>query len=211
MDTQSIPQTGDASKPTRSAAEMKELIYPNKPIPYTIDAGHLLLSDANPLPSLSPSSIEPTLQSAARDCAQSLIGHLLQNCPIVRDDTGVSLTLPTPQYQLPREKPIPKEKEKTKWEAFAERKGIQKRRKDERSKMVWDEVSHDWVKRYGFGGKAMREKQLQWVVEVDEKEERRKVAEEEAEKRKPRGSGPTRPGKAERSGQVFKRKNGKKG
>lgn len=210
MDSQSSSKGDNASNPARSAEETKALLYPTKPIPYTIDAGHLLLSDANPLPQLSSSSVEPALQSTARDCAQSLISHLLQNCPVVRDANGVSLTLPPPQFALPREKPIPKEKEKTKWEAFAERKGIQKRRKDERGKLVWDDASQDWVKRYGYGGKAMREKEMQWMEEVDEKEERRKMMEEEAEKRRPRGMGSTRPGKAERSGQVF-RKKGKKG
>src|ERR1700761_2885786 len=128
-----------------------------KPQPYTCDLGHLLCTDPNPLPSLKNANTdaerEAILTSTARDCAQALINDLLTKCPISRseDDGTLQIKLPEPELQLPREKPVPKEKEKTKWESFAEKKGIQKKRKE--GKLVYDEAKGDWVPKYGYKGK----------------------------------------------------------
>jgi len=59
----------------------------------------------------------------------------------------VSLGLPT--IILPREKPCPVEKSKTKWEKFREEKGLPPRKK--RSRLVFDEITNDWVPRWGTG------------------------------------------------------------
>ena len=48
---------------------------------------------------------------------------------------------------LPREKPAPKAKEETRWEAFAKEKGIKKRK---RERMVWDEEKKEWAPRWGY-------------------------------------------------------------
>lgn len=61
--------------------------------------------------------------------------------------------LPRAKTTLPREKPPPEPKPETRWEAFARRKGIQKRK---RSRMVWDEVAKDWLPRYGLGSSKKR-------------------------------------------------------
>jgi regulator of ribosome biosynthesis len=146
-----------------------------KPQPLICDLGHLLCSDPNPLPSLkdaaSDAEREAIIASTARDCAQTLINQLLTNCPIKRDDEDgtLQITLPKPEMQLPREKPVPKEKEKTRWEKFADKKGIQKKRKD--GKLVYDEAKGDWVPKYGYKGKNT-EGDGDWLVEVDEKAER---------------------------------------
>lgn len=50
---------------------------------------------------------------------------------------------------LPREKPVPKEKEKTKWEKFREERGLPPRKK--RSRLVFDPITKDWVPRWGKG------------------------------------------------------------
>ena len=55
--------------------------------------------------------------------------------------------LPPPSTVLPREKPIPKPRPPTKWEQFAQKKGIEKRK---RSKVEWDEASQEWKRRYGY-------------------------------------------------------------
>ena len=146
----------------------------SKPQPYTCDLGHLLCSDPNPLPSLQgldAKEKEAILASTARDCAQELITQLLSKCPISRstDDGTLQITLPTPETQLPREKPVPKEKEKTKWEKFAEKKGIKNKRRE--GKMVFDEAKGDWVPKYGYKGKKI-DADGDWLVEVDEKAER---------------------------------------
>ena len=48
---------------------------------------------------------------------------------------------------LPREKPCPVEKQKTKWEKFREERGLPPRKK--RSRLVYDEITQDWVPRWG--------------------------------------------------------------
>jgi regulator of ribosome biosynthesis len=55
--------------------------------------------------------------------------------------------LPKPTTVLPREKPAPKPKEETRWEAFAKEKGIKKRK---RERMVWDEEKKEWAPRWGY-------------------------------------------------------------
>merc|ERR1719401_2893741 len=71
-------------------------------------------------------------------------------------DTGVFL--------LPRQRPVPKVKAKTRWQKFMEEKNMQKRK---RSKMVWDEVSGDWKPRWGYkSAKKSEEHAKDWMIEV---------------------------------------------
>lgn len=153
--------------------------------PYTFDLGNLLIQDPNPLPSTTtPSEKESILSALAQKCAQALIHQLLSQ-PITRDDKDGSLqiSLPAPEFPLPREKPIPKEKEKTKWEKFAAKKGIKASRKD--GKKVWDEEMGEWRDKYGFGARVLKrnpgEVERDWVQEVDEKKDAAKK--EEGEKK----------------------------
>lgn len=167
-------------------------IHVTKPIPYTLDAGHLLITDPNPIPPCTPATLEPTLLATARDAAQTLLNHLLTTCPISTaassltgtSSSGVEMTLPAPLFALPREKRIPTPKAPTKWEAFAAKKGIGRNVKKGQEgvdqegrlragKMVYDEASGEWVPKYGYKGhnKAAEE---EWIVEVDEKVERKK-------------------------------------
>jgi regulator of ribosome biosynthesis len=71
---------------------------------------------------------------------------------------------------LPREKSIPKEKEPTKWERFAAKKGIKAKKRE--GKLVYDEASGEWVPRYGFKG-ANKKGESDWLVEVDADKEKR--------------------------------------
>jgi len=145
-----------------------------KPIPYTFDLGNLLCTDANPLPP-TPQLTEDILSSTARDCAQVLINQLLSTCPITQSSESSSLSsmilsLPQPSTELPRAKPVPADKKPTKWEVFAKRKGIQGKKRD--GKKVYDEASGEWVEKYGYKGRN-RDGENDWLVEVDEKRERR--------------------------------------
>ena len=80
---------------------------------------------------------------------------------------SVVVDLPEKSYDnlflMPREKPLPKKKELTKWEAFAQTKGIFwnlkiKRAKEnlginakkKKSRMVWDEKTKSWKPRWGY-------------------------------------------------------------
>ena len=66
-------------------------------------------------------------------------------------DGGRLVVLPDTTTPLPREKPVPKPKVQTKWEAFAEKKGIVKKK---RSRMVYDEESESYKPRYGYGARS---------------------------------------------------------
>jgi regulator of ribosome biosynthesis len=78
----------------------------------------------------------------------------------------VHLTLPAPLYAVPREKPLPPAtKPKTKWQAFAEKKGIKAKRRDERENKVYDEEAGEWKKKWGYKG-ANKDGENQWLVEL---------------------------------------------
>jgi regulator of ribosome biosynthesis len=91
--------------------------------------------------------------------------------------------LPAPTTALPREKPLPREKQKTKWEIFAAKKGIKAKTKEERKKMVFDEEKGDWVPKWGYKGRN-KDGEGDWLVEIDEKKEKA-----EREGRNVRGEG----------------------
>ena len=67
--------------------------------------------------------------------------------PFESTPLGRMAQLPTPTTVLPRAKPLPKPRAPTKWEVFAQRKGIQKRK---RSKEVWDEGAGELKRRHGY-------------------------------------------------------------
>jgi regulator of ribosome biosynthesis len=67
--------------------------------------------------------------------------------PFQIDALGRIAELPAPTTALPREKPLPKPRPPTKWEIFAQRKGIQKRK---RSTLEFDETNQEWRRRYGY-------------------------------------------------------------
>ena len=69
------------------------------------------------------------------------------NLPSEPADVGRLAQLPTPTTLLPREKPIPKPRPPTKWELFAQKKGITKQK---RSKVEFDEATGEWRRRYGY-------------------------------------------------------------
>lgn len=147
---------------------MNSSVIVEKPIPYTFDLGNLLVNDMNPLPQ-NPTSADIT--AASRDCAQGLINQLLTTCPIKTSSAGdLVISLPQPTTPLPREKPLPTPKGETKWERFARKRGIQDKKRE--GKMVYDEASGEWVPRYGYKG-ANKKGENDWLVEVDEKEERK--------------------------------------
>jgi regulator of ribosome biosynthesis len=70
---------------------------------------------------------------------------------------------------LPREKAIPKPKPLTKWEKFRLEKGLPP--KEKRSRLVYDEITKDWVPRWGFGSIKQIQKKHQWLIEDKPKHE----------------------------------------
>ena len=75
-----------------------------------------------------------------------------------------AVKLPNPSVILPRGLPIPKQdKNQTKWEKFAEEKGIQKIKK--RSRMIWSEELQKYLPRWGKGSLRKEETNAKWVIE----------------------------------------------
>merc|ERR1711991_508331 len=85
--------------------------------------------------------IEKTANSNLKDLIQKIT-------KLDKDgDSKFTYSLPPSSYPLPREKQIPKRKEPTRWEQFARKKSIKRRKKDFR---VFDEQSGTFKRRHGF-------------------------------------------------------------
>lgn len=145
----------------------------DKPTPYTFDLGLLLANDPNPvaLPRTTDSAaLESHLASVARDGAQVLINQLLTTCPISSTPAGVLLALPPQQTPLPREKPVPAPKAETKWSAFAKRRGIKPKTREQRRNQQYNEATGEFERKWGYKG-ANKAGQDDPIIEVDAKKE----------------------------------------
>jgi regulator of ribosome biosynthesis len=165
---------------TTTSKPAKLPVTVDKPTPYTFDLGLLLANDPNPV-AIPPSAIttdraalETHLASVARDGAQVLINQLLTTCAISSTPAGVLLTLPPPQTALPREKPVPQPKAETKWSAFAKRRGIKPKTREQRRNQQYNEDTGEFERKWGYKG-ANKAGQDDAIIEVSaEKEARRK-------------------------------------
>lgn len=111
------------------------------------DLGNLMAFDVQSIDSNTFSKgLETTCHSLATSIFQSIARQIF-SLPSQPATVGRMVELPTPTTLLPREKPLPKPRPPTKWEIFAQRKGIQKRK---RSKLEWDENAQEWRRRYGY-------------------------------------------------------------
>lgn len=138
----------------------------NKDIELEIDSGNLLTVDTNPLDATKlKKNKEEYLKSLARDNTQLLINTLWQ-LPTEKVDEAIVVKLPDPKTPIPREKPVPKDKPLTKWQQYAQLKGIQKRKK---SRMVWDDQSKEWKPRWGY--KRANDDTQEWCIEVPDNAE----------------------------------------
>lgn len=134
-----------------------------------MDVHHLFYHDPQPVP-LSDFN-KDSVTCLRESCQQSvqLLFHELFNLPTRKDDEGsIIATLPeTTINYLPREKPLPKPKAPTKWELFAQAKGIKKKKK---SRMVWDDQSKEWKPRWGY--KKANDEMGDWLIPVKEKDQK---------------------------------------
>lgn len=156
-------------------ADMNKPATVEKTIPVSYDLGNLAVADPNPVDSVN----EQLIHDVTRDNVQLLVNQLLQ-LPVRRtaesiasssnqDSTQVLFQLPEPLWDLPREKPLPKDKPKTRWEEFAAKKGINKKAKN--GKLVFDEESQEWVPKWGYGG-INKKGDNEWLVELDEEKQK---------------------------------------
>lgn len=118
--------------------------------PLTFDLGNLTAWDASAPDASAFEGGAGATNAACHHLAQTIFQSLaarLFALPSEAAPVGRLATLPPPSTVLPREKPIPKPRPPTKWEVFAQKKGIEKRK---RSKLEWDEASGEWKRRYGY-------------------------------------------------------------
>lgn len=107
-----------------------------------LDLGSLYAFD----PSAASTTDETTVKGFATTLTQAIFNALME-LPSEIGPTGRGVSLPAPTSKLPRAKPIPQPRLPTKWEQFAQRKGIQKRK---RSSLAFDEGQQTWKRRYGY-------------------------------------------------------------
>ncbi|KAL1085024.1 hypothetical protein V6Z11_D08G021300 [Gossypium hirsutum] len=118
--------------------------------PFQLEVGNLLaFNHFHNFPSLPTSRYElvkECLQEGTK-LVQVVADSLFNLLPSSQDVDGPLVKLPPPTTKLPREKPLPKPKPPTKWEEFAKKKGIKKRKRD---KVAWDEQTGTWKRRFGY-------------------------------------------------------------
>ncbi|GAA5909886.1 hypothetical protein JCM6882_002042 [Rhodosporidiobolus microsporus] len=153
----------DVSTILEAQQSKQKAITVTKELPVEFDLGLLACFDPNPVDLESYQlEKESTLLSNARDGIQLLVNEIWsQKTRIV--DEGVVADLPPIATGLPREKPLPKPAPMTKWQAFANAKGIAPKPKKDR--LVYDEDKQEWVPRWGYKGKN-KDKEEQWIHEV---------------------------------------------
>ncbi|KAL0376113.1 UNVERIFIED_CONTAM: Ribosome biogenesis regulatory protein [Sesamum calycinum] len=116
---------------------------------YEVDLGNLMAFDPHHQFVSPPSSREEVVKEAIEQGTKLVqaIADALFSLPSTEDVDGPIVKLPAPTIKLPRAKPLPKPRPPTKWELFAEKKGIQKRKKE---KLVFDEQTGTWKRRHGY-------------------------------------------------------------
>lgn len=118
-----------------------------------LDLGNLCAFDATPVEegvSLGSAKAIEKAEKHYRGLATRIfqaMTNALFALPFEMAPVGRIAELPAPTTVLPREKPLPKPRAPTKWEIFAQRKGIQKRK---RSNLEWDETNQEWRRRHGY-------------------------------------------------------------
>jgi len=121
------------------------------------DLKHMAAFDISPL---HPST---DMQVYSRDSVQLLVNRLFA-LPRENTDDGTLAVLPTEEvFKIPRQKPVPKQKEKTRWQKFMEDRNMKKRK---RSRLLYDEVSGDWKPRWGYNSIKKSQDNANWVHEV---------------------------------------------
>uniref|UniRef100_A0A5K3FS74 Ribosome biogenesis regulatory protein n=1 Tax=Mesocestoides corti TaxID=53468 RepID=A0A5K3FS74_MESCO len=124
------------------------------------DLGNLLYEDKAPL---DPKDVNKCfLRDLTLSCTRDFLRQFW-NLPTDQTD-GISLSiLPEPKFRLPREKQAPRARTLTRWERFAQMKGINKHKK---SRKVWDDASQSW--KPAWGKNRVDSVKDKWVLEVPE-------------------------------------------
>lgn len=150
-----------------AALEATKSKYPTtvvtRDVDIEVDLGNLTATDLTATDDVlanAGGTYSEKLRELARDTTQVLINNIWE-LPTERSTLGVTARLPRPTTSLPREKAVPEMKPKTKWERFADEKGIKAKAK--RGRMVFDEASQEYKPRFGYKSKQSEEP---WLIEV---------------------------------------------
>ena len=113
---------------------------------------------------ISPINPSDDVKQVSMENVQLLVNQIFQ-MPREQTDIGPVVRLDKLEFseQIPRMMPLPKPKVKSRWQKFAEERGITKQK---RSRLVWDEASKDWVPRWGANSIKHKADKQDWVVEV---------------------------------------------
>ncbi|KAJ3309485.1 Rhodanese- sulfurtransferase [Boothiomyces sp. JEL0838] len=146
----------DVSDQLAKLEEKYASVKVDKNIPLEVDLQCLTAFDPNPL--------ENGLEADARDGIQILVNAIFE-CPTMSNEDGVFATLPrSVKNQVPRAKPIPKQKAMTRWEKFAAAKGIKKVKK---KRVEFDENTGEYRPTFGYKNQGKSGKDLSdWIKEV---------------------------------------------
>ncbi|KAL3989877.1 Ribosome biogenesis regulatory protein (RRS1) family protein [Acanthocheilonema viteae] len=128
-----------------------------------VDAGNLLIIDKDPLIDEGSTNKlnEEELSARIRDNTQFLFNKIWE-LERKRIDEAICAKLPAPLFRLPREKPLPSERQLTKWEQYAQQKGIRKKKQDRK---FFDEQTQEWKARYGY--KSVKNNNAKdWLIEI---------------------------------------------
>jgi len=131
------------------------------------DLGNLCMVDTRSYDNLA----ENEILARANKNFEGIIQALLKLKDKAKDDKSalsdekaiLEVTLPPKLTEFPRQKPIPKPKPLTKWEKFRIQKGL--RPHEKKPRLVYDEITKDWVPRYGFGSKKHIEDAANGIIE----------------------------------------------
>ncbi|GIX63120.1 ribosome biogenesis regulatory protein [Babesia caballi] len=130
--------------------QLTQLCYRNTCKPEKVDnleycLRNLIAVDATPVSATSCDVA--SLLKLSRDNTQLLVNRIFSLARITTPD-GVFASLPKEDaITMPRMYPLPKPKPKTRWQLFAEARGIKKHK---RSRKVFDKATNDWVPRWGY-------------------------------------------------------------
>ncbi|KAI4344116.1 hypothetical protein L6164_011384 [Bauhinia variegata] len=116
---------------------------------FHIDLGSLMAFNPHHSFPSQPSSREELVKECLQkgtELVQAIADELF-TLPSTEDIDGPLVKLPPPVTKLPRAKHLPKPKPPTKWELFAQKRGIRNRKKD---KIAYDEQSGTWKRTYGY-------------------------------------------------------------
>uniref|UniRef100_A0A1I7RKM3 Ribosome biogenesis regulatory protein n=2 Tax=Bursaphelenchus xylophilus TaxID=6326 RepID=A0A1I7RKM3_BURXY len=135
-----------------------------------LDPGNLLIIDRDAHDSVEKRGKHPSeqeLKEMTRDNIQFLFNEIWKLPRKFVGDATCAI-LPERKFVIPREKSLPSKPPMTRWQEFAQRKGITNDK--DKSKKVWDEESQTWVPRYGYQH-AKHAEGKDWLIEIPQNQD----------------------------------------